>query len=159
MDMKRALILLAVILVASGCAQLGGSDADVPAETQNQENPEEFNESENETEGNASEVSGEEHIVYYTSEGFQPQSITIQQGDTVTWINNASTSMWVGSNNHPSHTQYDGTSTTLHCNNGESDTFDQCSAGDRYSFTFSKTGDWGYHNHHNQFDTGTVVVE
>lgn len=157
--MNKAVILLAVIVVASGCAQLGSSDAQAPVDSQAEDNPEEVNETRNETEGNASESPETDEIVYYTSEGFQPQQITIQQGDTVTWVNNASGPMWVGSNNHPAHTKYDGTSTYQHCSGGESDTFDQCSAGDRYSFTFGKTGEWGYHNHRSAFDEGTVVVE
>lgn len=140
--MKRALIFLTVIMIASGCSSTGSQDAE----------PEEMpveNISQNTT----------EHKVYYTADGFEPESITIEQGDTVTWVNNVSSEMWVGSDNHPSHTQYDGTSVVRHCSGGESDTFDQCSTGEEYSFTFTKTGEWGYHNHRSPFDTGTVVVE
>lgn len=144
--MNRALVLVIVIAVASGCASLTDSS---PSDTR----IEPANDTLNMTQ------TGEEHTVYYTSDGFQPEEITIEQGDTVTWINNASNTMWVGSDQHPSHTEYDGTSLYRHCSNGESDTFDQCSSGDRYSFTFRKTGSWGYHNHESPFDTGTVIVE
>jgi plastocyanin len=69
--------------------------------------------------------------------------------------------MWVGSNNHPTHTKYDGSSTREHCENGEpvnKSVFDQCSSGEMYSFTFEKTGEFGYHNHLGAQDSGTVEV-
>ncbi|MFB6144423.1 MAG: plastocyanin/azurin family copper-binding protein [Candidatus Nanohaloarchaea archaeon] len=144
--MKRAVVALALIAVASGCVHAGNPDTDTSMEPANNSQK-------------AAAASGETHTVYYTSEGFQPQQITIQKGDTVVWVNNASAPMWVASNNHPTHTKYSGTSLYRHCSNGESNTFDQCSTGDRYSFTFTKTGEWGYHNHRAPLDTGTVVVE
>lgn len=140
--MNKALVILALVAVASGCVNSSDAPKDKQVEPANEIN-----------------ASGEEHTVYYTSQGFQPQEITIQKGDTVTWINNASSAMWVATNQHPSHTEYDGTSLYRHCSNGQSDTFDQCSEGDEYSFTFQKIGEWGYHNHRSPFDEGTVVVE
>ncbi|MFB6242310.1 MAG: plastocyanin/azurin family copper-binding protein [Candidatus Nanosalina sp.] len=100
------------------------------------------------------------YTVYYTSSGFQPSELTIQQGETVVWVNNASRSMWVASAMHPTHTQYAGTSLAEHCNNGDQNTaaFDQCSSGDRFSFTFEKTGTWSYHNHEFAAHTGSVTV-
>jgi plastocyanin len=69
--------------------------------------------------------------------------------------------MWVASDQHPTHTEYSGTSRTEHCQNGDqtSSAFDQCSAGDNFSFTFEQEGEWSYHNHENSFQGGTVVVE
>jgi len=68
--------------------------------------------------------------------------------------------MWVASAVHPTHTLYAGTSLSEHCGNGAAnDSFDQCDAGDDYSFTFKKTGEWKYHNHVNASQTGTVIVQ
>lgn len=116
------------------------------------DNNETGNEEENETED-------EENTVEYTSSGFSPSTITVEAGEEVTWVNKGENNMWVASNEHPQHTEYDGTSESEHCEDGESETFDQCSTGDEYEFKFEKTGSWDYHNHINSGDTGTVVVE
>lgn len=100
------------------------------------------------------------HVVEYTADGFTPSSMTITAGESVTWVQaDNAPDMWVASNQHPSHTEYDGTNLNEHCENETSTTFDQCESGDRYSFTFDKAGEWGYHNHLNSGHTGTVVVE
>lgn len=85
--------------------------------------------------------------VSYTESGFQPHSITIKKGQTVTWTNKNSDDLWVASNPHPTHTDYPG--------------FDELkgmSTGQTYSFTFTKVGNWGYHNHLNPIQMGVVVV-
>lgn len=97
------------------------------------------------------------NLVYYRDSGFEPDSITIEEGEEVTWIDESSSRMWVGSDQHPSHTEYDGTSLNDHC--PSEDSFDSCGPVGRYSFTFNQTGEWGYHNHRAAGDTGTVVVE
>lgn len=87
--------------------------------------------------------------VNYTDQGFVPKTITIKRGETVRFMNQASTGyMWVGSDPHPSHTDYPG--------------FDQKAVGqkgDIYEFTFSNPGTWGYHNHLDPSMTGTVIVK
>ncbi|MFB6209296.1 MAG: plastocyanin/azurin family copper-binding protein [Candidatus Nanohaloarchaea archaeon] len=156
--MRIETLFLALVIVASGClhAAPGTAEPDQTSDsgTKNPQN------------GNTQTATGNNsgsgtNTVYYTSSGFQPSTITIQQGETVTWVNNASASMWVGSNRHPTHTRYAGTSLREHCQNGDqiSSAFDQCSTGDRFSFTFERTGEWGYHNHKNFVHKGTVVVE
>ena len=153
---KQLLVLFAVVFVASGCASnptdtSGENNGDSPdrsqAPTENQTEP-----SQNNT--NAT-------VVTYTESGFQPQEITVEQGETVVWESSSSRPMWVGSDQHPVHTEYAGTSLNEHCNNGDqtSKAFDQCSSGDRFTFTFEKTGEWGYHNHRYSQHTGTVTVE
>jgi plastocyanin len=101
----------------------------------------------------------ETHAVTYSSSGFSPKTVTIKLGDTVTWTNESGSNMWVATAVHPSHTVYDGTSTNEHCSNPNETTFDQCSGGDSYLFTFIKEGNWKYHNHQGPQHTGTVVVE
>lgn len=69
--------------------------------------------------------------------------------------------MWVASDPHPAHDNYDGTSGSQHCAAGYTGAapFDQCSAGDSFTFTFDKAGKWGYHNHAAHQDQATVIVK
>ena len=99
--------------------------------------------------------------VTYTGSGFSPATITVSPGTTVTFVNQTGNRMWVASDVHPTHTAYDGTSTSQHCANGaptSSSIFDQCGAGSSFSFTFTKAGTWEYHNHANSSHGGTIVV-
>ena len=77
------------------------------------------------------------------------------------FINQGDGDMWVGSDAHPTHTQYAGTTVSEHCQDGDetSRAFDQCSVSDTYTFTFEQTGEWDYHNHVNASAGGTIVVE
>lgn len=99
--------------------------------------------------------------VTYTDNGFLPEQITINVGDSVTFVNQSSFEMWVASDEHPTHTHYSGTTRQEHCNNGTSTTFDQCTRGvpgTSWTFTFNKAGAWNYHNHVESDHIGTVTV-
>lgn len=138
------LMLLALLL--AGCVG-GTSSADpgtAPAD----------NETTGETAEDASGVT-----VTYTASGFSPERVTIEQGETVTWVNEGGPGMWVATDVHPSHSEYDGTSLRQHCQDGSSDTFDACQTTQEYSFTFEKNGTFPYHNHRQAGHVGTVVVE
>ncbi len=100
--------------------------------------------------------------VTYGNNGFSPASVTISKGDTVNFVAAAGADeMWIASDPHPVHSGYDGTTRTTHCAAGYAGPapFDECSAGTSFSFTFGKVGTWGYHNHGNPADRGTVVVQ
>lgn len=86
--------------------------------------------------------------VTYTNTGFSPSRIEIQKGQTVIFKNESSQGMWVGSDPHPLHTDYSAFDSRKAVNSGQS-----------YSFTFDRTGTWGYHNHSNSAHRGTVVVK
>ncbi len=109
---------------------------------------------------NAGVTTGKTVKVTLTADGFAPKSVTINKGDTVTFTNTGSGQMWVGSDEHPSHTEYDGTSRASHCAPGYTGAkpFDECTAGNTYSFTFNKVGSSDFHNHLNPSQTGKVVV-
>lgn len=101
--------------------------------------------------------------VTYTDQGFSPKSVSIAQGQTVTWVNNTSHNMWVASAKHPEHTGYDGTNREAHCAASYTGAkpFDECAQaapGASYSFTFTKAGTWPYHDHVNATMFGSVVV-
>ena len=97
--------------------------------------------------------------VTYTDTGFSPKTITIKRGDAVNFVNQSSGDMWVASAMHPTHIVYSGTTLNEHCPDPENDSFDQCVAGDSFSFTFDKVGTWNYHDHLGPTNFGTVVVE
>ena len=116
-----------------------------------------------ETQGSTSEESAEVTVVIYTDAGFSPASVSVAVGDTVRFVNNSSQGMWVGADEHPTHTSYDGTSTREHCANGSAttDTFDQCTAspaGTTWEYTFTKAGAWDYHNHARSSHGASVTV-
>ncbi len=96
--------------------------------------------------------------ITYNGSTFSPSSVTIKKGGTVTWKNVSGGNMWVASAQHPTHTAYSGTSRTQHCPDTAGTAFDQCVGGGDYSFTFTKAGTWGYHDHLNPSAFGKVVV-
>ncbi len=86
--------------------------------------------------------------VTYSDQGFSPKTVTIKSGMTVTWTNKNVDGMWVASDPHPTHTDYPGF-----------DALKSIPTDGTYSFTFTKTGTWGYHNHLNPSQKGTVIVQ
>lgn len=103
-----------------------------------------------------------ENIVEITSAGFNPKTLTIQAGETVTFVNKDTAAHWPASNVHPTHTTYPGSSIEKCGTEDESTIFDACGAlaeGEEYSFTFTRTGRWPFHDHRNPSKGGTVVVE
>ena len=107
-------------------------------------------------------VSGTPTSVTVTYDGntFSPSTVTVSKGGTVNFVDNSGT-MWVASDPHPAHSSYDGTSRTTHCAAGYTGAapLDECSSGSNFSFTFNKTGSFGYHDHLNDSAQGTVVVQ
>lgn len=78
--------------------------------------------------------------------GFEPATITIGAGQSVTFVNESSSAIFVASNPHPTHTDLP----EFQSKNIE--------VGKSYSFTFTQLGSWGYHDHLNPTHRGTVVV-
>ena len=104
----------------------------------------------------------ENNVVIYTDTGYEPSTLNLKVGETVTFRNDSSHAMWTASDAHPSHTTYDGTNLSEHCNNPSATTFDECKSaqpGEEWSFTFTKAGSWKYHNHVRPGDTGTITAE
>lgn len=88
------------------------------------------------------------NVVEITDNGFEPSTLTINAGDTVKFENKRSDDAWPASDVHPTHQLYPGF-----------DAKKPLLSGDSYSFTFTKTGSWGYHNHLEPDVHGTIVVE
>lgn len=99
--------------------------------------------------------------VHYTTSGFSPETVTIRAGEKVTFINDTSNPMWVGADEHPTHTEFDGSDRATHCSGTYTGPtpFDQCQQGSTYTFVFTKSGTFDYHNHSAAEFGGTVVVQ
>lgn len=92
-----------------------------------------------------------QNTVTYTTNGFSPVTLTIKSDTTVTWVNKSSEQVVIGVNPHPIHSG-DRTITnekfTLNLAPDESKTV-----------TVNKTGTFGYHNHLNPGQTGTIIAQ
>lgn len=94
--------------------------------------------------------------VEITPSGFSPNTLTINAGDTVTFVNKDSTLHWPASAVHPTHTVYPESGGCI------GSKFDACKGlaqGETFSFTFNQKGAWKYHDHLNPGLTGTIVVQ
>ena len=92
-----------------------------------------------------------EGTITYTGSGFSPKSLTIKSGGTITWTNNSSSSVKVGSDVHPIHTinpEITGNQFVIELAPGES-----------RSVKLTKTGEWGVHDHLKPSMTGTLIVQ
>lgn len=96
------------------------------------------------------------NVVTYTDVGYSPTPLTIKVGETVTFKNESSRTMWTASALHPTHREYPTTGGCL------GSTFDACMGvqpGDSWSFTFDVAGSWRYHDHLNPSSFGAIIVE
>lgn len=89
-----------------------------------------------------------DHTVAYTDDGYNPDDITVAAGETVEFRNESSGELWTASDQHPAHTDLP-----------DFDAGSGIGTGQSYSFTFSESGTWGYHNHLQPSHTGVVRVE
>jgi plastocyanin len=99
--------------------------------------------------------------IRYTADGFSPKDVTIQAGQKVTFVNDTQGNMWVASDEHPTHTEFDGTDRATHCSGTYAGPtpFDQCQPGSSYTFVFAKAGTYAFHNHSAAQYEGTVTVK
>jgi plastocyanin len=139
MNWKLA-VIVGLVIITSGCM------------SSNTPIPEEDGDELNRSEGN--------NTVFYTDQGFTPETLNIERGETVTWLDRSdSHDMWVASNRHPSHTNYPESGIHL-CSNpdNQDEIFDSCQSQESYSFTFDQFGSWRYHNHELSGHEGQINV-
>lgn len=85
--------------------------------------------------------------ITYSDSGYSPAEVTVKSGDTVEIKNTSSRAMQFDSDPHPIHTD------NPDLNVGS------VNPGESMTFTVTKTGEYGYHNHLNPSDTGKIIVE
>lgn len=89
-------------------------------------------------------------IITYSSSGFSPSTVTVKSGGKITWVNKSDKQVKIGANPHPIHTgnrEISGGEFTLDLQPGEEKTVD-----------VSKADAFGYHNHLNASEVGTIIV-
>lgn len=98
-------------------------------------------------------------VVSFTEAGYEPKSITVRKGETVRFINNAtSQETWPASAVHPTHSVYP-EKTSADCLGSAFDACRGLKPGEFWDFTFNQTGEWRFHDHIHASKTGVVIVE
>lgn len=85
--------------------------------------------------------------ITYSNSGFSPNTVTVKTGGKVTIKNDSSKSVQFDSDPHPAHTD------------NEELNAEVIKAGQSETFTVTKAGTFGYHNHLNASETGTIIVQ
>lgn len=85
--------------------------------------------------------------ITYTGTAFDPASVEIKVGESVAFVNQSASGLWVASAPHPTHSDYP-----------EFDAKKAYGQGDSFIFTFSKVGTWKFHNHMNPTAFGSITV-
>lgn len=85
--------------------------------------------------------------VILTEDGFVPDEIVIAPGSSVTWVNQAGKTATVDSGPHPAHTDY------------ASLNLGSFNSGETLTLTFDTKGKFEFHNHFDESQAGTVIVE
>ena len=90
---------------------------------------------------------GSEAEIEMRAESFEPSVLTVDAGESVTFVNESGEDKWPASNDHPTHERYPG--------------FDArrvIAPGGSWSFTFERRGRWRYHDHLSPEIEGEIVV-
>ncbi len=134
---KLILIAIALVVVVAGAIMLGGNKSSQPKQTelpvQTQSEPQNTNQ--------------ELTTIILDETGFSPKEVNIKQGTKVMWINKTDSTATVSSDDHPTHQIYP------KLNLGQFD------SGSSHQLVFDEKGTYGYHNHLDASQTGTVIVE
>ena len=85
--------------------------------------------------------------ITYSNSGFSPNSVTVKSGDTVAIKNTSSSDLQYDSDPHPVHTD------------DEELNVGTVAPGQTATFTVTTKGTFGYHNHLNASDTGTIIIQ
>jgi plastocyanin len=96
----------------------------------------------------AEKAASEEVMISMSEVGFNPSTVTIPAGTTVTFVNDGQGPHWPASAVHPTHQVLPG--------------FDArrgLATGETYSYTFGQPGTWSMHDHLNPSTTGQIIVQ
>ena len=146
--MKKVLaIVLGLVFVAAAC------NNNSPAQTNNDTQPPAGTPANNDTNAGAEIDVDVEALtpakveINMTATGFEPSSLTVKKGTTVTFVNKDTKTRWPASAPHPTHTIYP-----------ELDPKAGIAAGNSWAFTFNKVGEWKFHDHLTPTMFGSVTV-
>ncbi len=148
---KTYAILGLIILIVVGGFIIFGKDKDMVNLEDNTNNPSETNTNINTNtttvDTNTSVDEDKTFVLDYGQLGFSPMTVTIDEGDSVSFKNDTSGLMWVASDPHPTHTEF-----------SAFDAKKGYSTGEIYTFKFEKAGTYEFHDHLHPTMKGTVFV-
>lgn len=101
-------------------------------------------------------------VIHMIEEGFEPETASIEKGETVIYENVDTEPHWPASNIHPTHRLYPGSDIEKCTTVEEKQIFDACRGiepGESWSFVFEKPGEWRYHDHLNPKLGGRILLE
>ncbi len=87
------------------------------------------------------------NVITYDGSGFSPSQLTVKSGDTVTVKNSSSDAVQFQSDPHPTHTDDPDLNVGM------------IQAGQSATFTATKKGSFGYHNHLDPSQRGNITIE
>lgn len=144
-----AVLLLAVIAAAVYVVVFDKKEApstnattNTPAEANNTTTTEQPK-----TEDTTPKTEQEVTTLTYSNDGFSPDEITVGANETIKVVNQSNTTLDFSSDPHPTHTI-----------NPELNVGD-IAPGESATFTISKSGTWGFHNHYAPNHHGNVIVK
>jgi plastocyanin len=153
--MKKAVVAIVVVLIIIGAIiGLKGSDNKNSSTTTTQpttQNTTSTNQtaepSAQSSNSSSTDQTQSQNTITYSNDSFSPSTLTVKAGTTVTVKNASSQAIQFDSDPHPVHTD----NTDLNVG--------VISAGQSKTFLTNRTGSFGYHNHLNPSETGTLVVQ
>lgn len=147
---SKIVILIVVLLAAVGAAiYVMVFDKKETPSANNTTAPTQSNgtNAEQPTENAATKPEQEAATLTYSKDGFSPTEVAVKANETIKIVNQSSSTLDFSSDPHPTHT-----------NNPELNVGD-IAPGESATFTVSKAGTWGFHNHYSPNHHGSVVVE
>ncbi len=144
--MKKVVIILVIVVAVAAGAFALTRKSDNNTATNSSANPTSGDQAQTASPSPSSSQSAAA-IITYSDSGFSPSSITVKSGDTVTIKNTSSNGLQLDSDPHPIHTD----DTDLNVGT--------VATGQSQTFTVTKKGTFGYHNHLNPSDKGEIVIQ
>jgi plastocyanin len=141
--MKNIIIILSAILIIAGVAYTLLKEDD-----QKTDNPASQSTSQNNVQDSQdTDSTSDSAAITFDGNAFSPETLNVNVGDTITVKNDSSRTIQFDSDPHPAHTD----NTDLNV--------DTIRAGQSKSFSVTRTGTFGYHDHLSPGVTGTIVVK
>lgn len=143
---KPTKLLIGVLLIGVGIAllvwALTGNSAEAPS-TNNTSKTEPISE---EAGLDTTVATAETAEITFTNSGFSPQDVSVKKGTKITVKNDSDSNVQFSSDDHPTHTKQ--TEMNLRT----------LQPGESASFTVTRVGTWGFHDHIDDSKTGTLTV-
>lgn len=144
-------ISLAVLLLGAGCKKTAtiSTNTTTTVNTSLDSNTTGVIDTSGNANVSATITTGPAATITYTAPGVDQHTVTIKKGQTVRFLNHDSISHHLAVDPHPVHTDYPGLEAVI-------------PPGDSFSFTFERTGSFGYHDHNDPRNSkfiGKIIVQ